>query len=232
MQTIEQIKKLLVKQAVELTTGGFKPTNSMTESWVGRVYLYKADEEIPLDNHGDLMIPVFQLCLDDLPLIPDVLKDTRALTVFIAKDLPMDLTPNGENWLIREYRKTDKLTVKDLANPDSWIKPFPLKPQIVAEDYPVWDGGGIPGEIAAEILALEDSGAIDDYFDVTENHYGHKVGGYPSFCQPGIDFGEGFEFVMQIASDDKAHLNIVDSGTIFLAKNAQTGAWKYYCDFH
>lgn len=232
MQTIEQIKKLLVKQAVELTTGGFKPTNSMTESWVGRVYLYKTDEEIPLDNHGDLMIPVFQLCLDDLPLIPNALKDTRALTVFISKDLPMDLTPNGENWLIREYGMDDELTVKDLANPDSWIKPFPLKPQIVAEDYPVWDGGGIPGEIAAEILALEDSGAIDDYFDVTENHYGHKVGGYPSFCQSDIDFGEGFEFVMQIASDEKAHLNIVDSGTIFLAKNVQTGAWKYYCDFY
>jgi len=34
-----------------------------------------------------------------------------------------------------------------------------------------------------------------------------------------------------LVSDAKAQLNIVDGGTIFLAKNAATGEWEFYCDF-
>ena len=83
-----------------------------------------------------------------------------------------------------------------------------------------------------KILALERARIIEGYYDITHNHYGHKIGGYPSFCQPGIDFGEGFEFMMQIASDPKADLNIVDSGTIFLAHNQMTGQWRLGCDFY
>ena len=143
----------------------------------------------------------------------------------------MGLTSNGENWVIREYEDSGSLTIKNLINKDFGLKPFPLRPQIIEEDYPVWDRGGMPDEIAKEISALEDSGAIDDYYDIAENHYGHKIGGYPSFCQPGVEFGDDFEFVIQIASDEKTHLNIVDRGTIFLAKSLKTGGWKYYCDF-
>ena len=43
MKRIDEIKKILVKKATGFTTGGFKPTNSDTESWIGRVYLYKED---------------------------------------------------------------------------------------------------------------------------------------------------------------------------------------------
>lgn len=232
MDKIEAIKKQLKKQAIELIAGGFKPTNSTTESWIGRVYLYKEEEEIPKDKNGCPMIPLFQLCLDNFPFVPKVLNDTKALTVFISKALPMDLTPNGENWLIREYKKTDTLIIKDLTNNDSFLNAFPLKPQIVEEDYPVWDGGGMSEEIENTILELEDSGEIDDYYDIVENHCGHKIGGYPSFCQPGVYFGDDFEFVLQIVSDEKVNLNIVDGGTIFLAKNTKTGDWKYYCDFY
>lgn len=56
----------------------------------------------------------------------------------------------------------------------------------------------------------------------------HRVG---PCGQPGIEFSPGFEFVLQIASDAKAQLNVVDSGAIFLAKNAASGAWEY-CDFY
>ncbi|MDR2039535.1 MAG: DUF1963 domain-containing protein [Bacteroidales bacterium] len=232
MTEIEKIKKRIAKPATVFMTGGFRPTNSKSESWIGRVYLYKENEEIPKDSEGNLMMTVFQLCLDNFSSVPECLSDTKVLTVFMSKDFPVDLTPNGKIWQIREYTKTDSLIIKDLTNKDSFIKPFPLKPQIVEEDFPVWDGGGLPDEIVDEILELENSGKITDYYDITENHYGHKVGGYPSFCQPGIYFGEDFEFVFQIASDEKANLNIVDSGTIFLAKNTKTGEWVSYCDFY
>jgi len=232
MTPLETIKKQLAKKATGFATGGFKPTNSMTESWIGRVYLYREDEGIPKDKNGKQMFPLFQVWLKDLPYIPDDLIGIKALTVFIAGEIPVDLTPNGENWLIREYKETDVLVVKDLVNENSYLKAFPLKPEMIEADYPVWDGGGIPEELGNEILELEDNGEIDDYYDIAEPVYSHKIGGYPTFCQPGIDFGEGFEFMMQISSDEKANLNIVDSGTIFLAKNTATGEWKYYCDFY
>ncbi len=232
MNEIEDIKGQIVKRGIELKTGGFKPTNSTSESWIGKVYLYKEDEEIPTDKNGKLMIPLFQLCFENLPFIPEIFSNTKVITVFISSDLPVELTPNGENWLLREYKTTDKLVVKDLNNPNSLLKAFPLKPEIIEEDYPVWDGGGLSSKLEDKILELENSGVIEDYYDITENQYGHKIGGYPSFCQPGPDFGDDFEFTIQIASDDKANLNIVDSGTIFLAKNNQTEDWKYYCDFY
>ncbi|HBI86431.1 MULTISPECIES: hypothetical protein [Sphingobacterium] len=60
------------------------------------------------------------------------------ITVFIAEELPMDITANGNEWLLREYKKSDKLIIKELNNPDSGLKPFPLKPSKIEEDYPVW----------------------------------------------------------------------------------------------
>lgn len=230
--TIQEVKNRLAKRAVTFSTRGFKPANTNRESWIGRVYLYKPQEQIPLDKDGNLMLPLFQLCLTELPFVPDVLSDTKVITLFIAEDFPKDLAANGANWLLREYFSEEDLCIKALVNRDTFIKPFPLKPHLVEEDYPVWDGGGIPGGIKEEILKLEDKGAIESSYDMVENHYSHKVGGYPTFCQPGINFGEGFEFVFQIASDEKAHLNIVDNGMIFLAKNSKTGEWKFYCDFY
>ncbi|RKE55912.1 DUF1963 domain-containing protein [Sphingobacterium detergens] len=232
MNEVEKIKQQIVRKAIEFKTGGFRPTNSISESWIGKVYLYKEDEEIPKDKNGNLMFPLFQLCLEDIEIRPDILADTMVITVFIAEELPMDITANGNEWLLREYKKSDKLIIKELKNPDSGLKPFPLKPSKIEEDYPVWDGGGLTSEMENEILKLEDSGIIEGYYDIAENQYGHKLGGYPSFCQPGVYFGNDFEFVFQIASDDKANLNIVDSGTMYFAKNAKTEEWNFYCDFY
>jgi len=231
MDEIENIKREIVRTATEFIISDFKLTNSFSESWIGKVYLYKYDEEIPKDCNGVLMIPLLQLNLENI-VLPEIISDSKVITVFVSEELPMDLTENGQNWLLREYKKSDSLTIKELKHPETIIKSFPLKKQIIDEDYPVWDGGGLTSEIEDKIIELENSGIIEDYHDVTENCYGHKLGGYPSFCQPGIDFGDDFEFIFQIASDDKANLNFVDSGTLFFAKNKKTGEWRYYCDFY
>ena len=156
-------KQQIVRKAIEFKTGGFRPTNSISESWIGKVYLYKEDEEIPKDKNGNLMFPLFQLCLENIEIRPDILADTMVITVFIAEELPMDITANGNEWLLREYKKSDKLIIKELKNPDSGLKPFPLKPSKIKEDYPVWDGGGLTSEMENEILKLEDSGIIEGY---------------------------------------------------------------------
>lgn len=248
---IAEIKDRLAKRATELSAGAFKPTYSDKESWIGRVAFYKEEESIPLDADGTPMLPLLQLSLEGLPYIPDGLENTKMITVFISEDLltgryssangapstpsgdgaPNYLSANGEGWVLREYSKDDHLINKRLENLDSYIRSYPLKTTFIREDYPVWDSGGIPSDIEDEILRLEKAGEITDYYDIVENNYGHKLGGHPTFCQSGIDFGEDFEFLLQIASDGKANLNIVDAGTIFLAKNRKTGEWRLYIDF-
>jgi hypothetical protein len=69
----------------------------------------------------------------------------------------MDLTKNGKNWLIREYKKSDSLTIKDLINLKTYIKQFHLKPKTIKKDYPVWDGGGLTSDMECRILELENS---------------------------------------------------------------------------
>ncbi len=228
---IHEIKNRLVKKATSLTIGSFKPTGSDKESWLGRVSFYKEEEGIPEDSVGLPMLPLLQLSLEGLPFVPEGLKNIKMLTVFVSEDLPTGLADNGDDWLLREYSQDDQLVHKDLHNPESYVRPFPLKATLIPEDYPVWDGGDIPADLEDEILKLEDAGEIEDYYDMVENNYGHKLGGYATFYQSGIDFGEDFAFTLQIASDEKARLNIIDNGTIFLAKNSKTGEWRLYVDF-
>ncbi|MCE6984398.1 hypothetical protein EI534_45020, partial [Pseudomonas frederiksbergensis] len=83
----------------------------------------------------------------------------------------------------------------------------PLRAEKLDEDYPLWDGAGVPDDLVEEILRLERAGDIESYYEVTTHAYEHKIGGYPSFCQSGVDPGEGFEFVFQISSDAKINLN-------------------------
>jgi len=230
---IKEIKEKLAKRAIGFTTGGLRPSNSQNESWIGRVYLYGQYEYIPLDKNRNMMLPLFQLSLEDLPFVPETLKDTKVITVFIVKPFPAGFRPNGDGWVLREYKKSDELNIKDLKNSQSHIKPFPLKANLIEQDFPLWDDEwNMPSEIRNEIIKLENSGEIESYYDFVDNHYMHKLCGYPAFSQPGVNFGEDFEFVFQISSDEKARLNIIDSGAIFLAKNKKTGEWKYYCDFH
>jgi len=234
--TIEEIQNKIAKPVTAFTTGGFRPTNTIEESWIGRVTAFNEDEEIPLDKDGDLMIPLMQLYLPNLPFVHNSIRNTKIITVFISKEFPECLEKMGENWIVREYDNLDEIVIKKLVNPESFIQAFPLKAEFVEKDFPIWDGGGLSMEMEDEIIKLEDEGVIDSYYDITDHVYEHKIGGYPSFCQSGIGdsdgFGDGFEFVFQISSDGKANLNVVDSGSLMFAKNEVTGEWSLYYDFY
>ena len=120
----EQLKGHISRPATWMSTGGLRPTQALTESWVSRAFLYRENEEIPLDKSGQPMFPLFQLCLEGLPFVPGIVKNTRFLTVFLSPELPIGVTPNGQNWLIREYGYDEPVLRKALHNPDSWFKPF------------------------------------------------------------------------------------------------------------
>ncbi|MBS1605251.1 MAG: hypothetical protein JST42_21485, partial [Bacteroidetes bacterium] len=127
---IAEIKNRLAKRATELSAGGFKPTYSDKESWIGRVAFYKEDESIPLDADGTPMLPLLQLSLEGLPYIPDGLENTKMITLFISENLSTDGNPqgapsaNGDGWVLREYKKDDRLVNKRLENLDNYIRSF------------------------------------------------------------------------------------------------------------
>ncbi|MBD5089256.1 MAG: DUF1963 domain-containing protein [Clostridiales bacterium] len=228
--TIEEIKEKLAKKAIIFQTGGSRPTKELLESWIGCVCWKRLEEEIPIDQNGKPMFPIATLFLKDLPYIPDALQGMELITVFMAEDIYDHLRFVEDYFCIRVYENLDKLVVCDWKS--EIMKAFPLVPQLVENDYPTWDGGGIPMNIEDEILRLEDEEDIDYYGDICEEIYReHKIGGYPAFCQPGYWF-EDYDFVFQISSDEKAQFNIVDNGEFYFFYHKEKKDWKVTCDFY
>ena len=228
----KDIRKRLARPAIKFAAGGFRPTHSDDESWLGRVFLFRPDESVPKNVAGIELHPYAQLYLPDLPFCSSALRGIRVLTLFISEPFPEPFEAMGDNWLIREYSFDEVLVRKDFASPNSPLKPFALQAELVDEDFPLWDGGGIPRDVELEILKLEDTGEIESYYDLVSHVFEHKIGGYPSYCQPGDDPGDDFEFVFQISSDTKINLNVVDSGSLMFWRNRVSGEWAIYYDFY
>lgn len=232
----EKIKELQRKIAREITyfqTGGVRPRGAIDECWIGRVLACAADEELPTDQNGAPMLPLAQFYLPALPHVPQVLDGVKLLAVFISQDL-IGKSPEQMDglWKVREYKNEAELAIKELSNPRSQIRPFPLQPKFAADDTPVWDGGGLDADAIDEILRLEETEGLEYYDDIALEFYNcTKFGGYPSFCQSGVSFGDDFQFVFQISSDEKACFNVIDGGSLMFAKNPQSGAWSLYYDF-
>lgn len=229
---IQEIRRRLAVPAIKFVAGGFRPTLKDEESWLGNVFLFRPDEAIPKNDAGEELHPYAQFFLPCLPFASLALKGIRVLTVFVSYPFPEPFEPMGNNWVIREYTFDDELVRKELPVANTFLKPFALKAELVEEDFPLWDGGGVPRDLELEILELERSGQIESYYDVITHTYEHKIGGYPSFCQSGMDPGDDFEFVFQISSDSKINLNVVDSGSLMFWKNRNNGTWAIYYDFY
>jgi uncharacterized protein YwqG len=210
--------------------GGFRPTNAIEESWLGRVSHFLPEEDVPLDKHGNRMMPLGQFYLPALPFVPEPLSKLSVLTVFISPELEGDSELMEGCFEVREYEKIDRLVRREPEKGGAELKPFPLRPQLVEVDHPVWDGGGLTREQEDAFLALEGRREISNYYDVTSHVYGHKIGGYPSFCQSGVDL-HPYEFVFQISSDSKIQLNVIDNGSLTFWRHPNLGTWKLYYDF-
>ncbi|MFG0592291.1 DUF1963 domain-containing protein [Myroides odoratimimus] len=237
MKTIEQLKQEIGRTITAFEVGGFRPLNTIEESWIARVTAYKEEEGIPLDDQGREMIPLLQLYLSNLPFVPKALEGIVLLTVFMSYNYPEQLEPMGNKWVIRTYDSLEGVVQKELTNKDSILHPFPLKPRLEQVDYPIWDGGGLTLEQEDRICEMEDEGVMESYYDVFDTHcYDTKLGGYPSYCQSGIgvdeEYGEGHEFVFQISTNEKVNLNVVDNGSFMFAYNKQSKGWSIYYDFY
>jgi uncharacterized protein YwqG len=230
---IAEIKQELKRKAIIFKTGGKRSTKEIHESWIGRVGFCLPGEAVPDDADGKPMDPLAMIFLEPLPFVPQALSGVKMLAIYLSDSILNHREDNAfdEYYAIREYARLDGLIPCD--NVSSYIKPFPLFPELKEDDYPVWDGGGIPEALGDEILRLEEDAGIEYFDDIVENNYScHKVGGWPCFCQSGVWFGDDDAFVLQISSDEKAQLNIVDSGNFYFFRNEKTGTWKLHCDFY
>ncbi|MEO1174371.1 MAG: DUF1963 domain-containing protein, partial [Myxococcota bacterium] len=210
---LEALLQQIGRRCTSLEAGGFRPTHELDESWLGRVSYYSRNESIPTDTHGDRMVELGQFYLPAFPYVPPCLSEVVMLTAFISPELQGDSDLMEGCFAIREYREVDSLVQKSFGRSASGLKPFPLRPHLVETDHPVWDGGGLTPEQEDAFLALEEKNVISNYYDVTSHAYGHKFGGYPSFCQSGVDL-HPHEFVFQVSSDPKIELNVIDNGSL------------------
>jgi hypothetical protein len=77
-----------------------------SKSFIGNVTLCKIGEKWPIHN-GEHLLPIFQLYIKDLPLIPRILSDIEYLMIFIHKE-GYDAS-NKDSICIRSYNSNDKL---------------------------------------------------------------------------------------------------------------------------
>ena len=226
--TIDEIKRILQRKAVIFETGGFKPTNEIGESWIGAIKWKKTVDEIPKDIDGTEMLPLASLFTGYMEYIPNEIEGIILCNVFISPNILDHLIDMEGYFSVKTYNSIEGLELCDLKN--EYMKAFPLEPQLVDNDFPMWDGGMDP-DIEAAIIELENKEDIDYYEDIhTEIYPMHKVGGYPAYIQPGR-WDDDYEFIFQISSDDKAGLNIVDSGSFYFFYSKKLDKWDVQCDF-
>lgn len=228
---IEQIKEQLRRKAIVFDTGGIRPTNELGESWIGKVAWKLPNETWPIDEAGNKMIPLATIFPGDSDYVPKQLKGISLITIYLSNELLKNLgSEDYQEWFeINVYENLDDLV--SCEHQSDVIDPFPLVPKFVDNEFPSWED--IEEDLFNIINDMENNDGIDYYGDIHEANYSkHKIGGYPSVIQSGVGYDEGFEFVLQISSDEKAHFNIVDSGNFYFGFNPQTKKWSVRCDFY
>ncbi|MGM9949262.1 MAG: DUF1963 domain-containing protein [Lysinibacillus sp.] len=223
-----QLKDALFKSATIFQTGGVRPTEEMGESWIGKVLWGKEKGSAPSPFE-----PLCTLFLKDLPYVPKELENYQLITIYMDRELFHHL--NQEN--LASFFQIDCYTTLDglqkIDEQSTKMKAFPLIPHLITNDAPAWDSDDMEPAIEDAILRLECEEGIEYYDDIVETIYPmHKVGGYASFTQSGVSFGEEYPFVFQISSDEKARFNIVDSGSFYFFYNRKKQDWIVHCDFY
>ncbi|MGE7693871.1 DUF1963 domain-containing protein [Lysinibacillus sp. NPDC094177] len=206
---IDDIKVQLVRQATIFETGGVRPSHDLLESWIGYV-----GWSLPGEQRPQGFQPLVTLFFKDLPFVPTSIQHFELLTLFINEEIFDHLIEDDLSCFfeIRAYTSIEGLIQQNWQH--DHIRAFPLIPKLIDNDFPTWDGGGIPSDVEDEILRLEHEEDIEYFDDIVEEIYAvHKLGGYPAYCQSGHDYGEDFPFVLQIASDEKAYFKFFQRGS-------------------
>ncbi len=194
----------ITKKATIFETGGGRPTKELLESWIGAVN-YQKEEDKDLFSKENFK-PLAMIFLENLPYVPESVSNIKLINVFMSEEIWNAKDIDIEKYfIIRTYNDLNDLVKCDYTN--SNIKAFPLFPKLVEDDTSMDNSEG-------------------------NKYYNHKVGGFETFCQEPIAVADGYEFIFQITSDEKAGLNIVDGGNFYFYYNKEKDDWIVNYDFY
>lgn len=198
--------------------GGFRPPDDPITSWM--IKGVGLQGERPPTWNGLEMLPLLQVRIDELPVVPPALHGVAMLVVFINRaTIPFD-KPHGEGWLVREYASLDGLVPMPAG--DVPYRPFPIAWDKVEDDMPGW-------EDAWELVDLTpinyDETASSRFFSEFNRYDGTKFGGYPVEIQHGAGVGD---FVFQIDSDPKSGWSWAGDGVAHFHR-AEGKDWRFSC---
>ncbi|MEW4923632.1 DUF1963 domain-containing protein [Algibacter sp. 2305UL17-15] len=217
----EEIIKKISKPSTLFRVGGLRAIDSIQASWFGKILLCKKGEDWPSID-GNLMTPLCQINLSNIPYKPDIIKDINFICVFIDKERIFN-EEGSDSVLIRTYENLDDLIPLRQLEYKTSIKPFQLDPYLEENDCPCWDD--CPINIPEDFE--------DKYEMLFENKSGIKIGGWPTLIQSEIFWtpfnknAEDISFVFQIDSIEKANWSWGNSGVGYFGKNTQTNDWSF-----
>lgn len=202
------------------TLGGFRPPTDPRTSWFGRG-TRRPGEALPLWN-GIPMAPLLQVRVNELPIVPERLRETAMLVLFHCTDRHVFDAPHGEGWLIREY--ADLSDLQPLPEVEAPWRSFPVSWRGVDDDMPGWSDAWSLLDLTA---VNEDENASDRFFSEFQHHEGTKIGGYPFEVQHGAGVAD---FVFQVDTEPKAGWMWGDQGVGYFHA-PKDGPWRMSCQF-
>ena len=204
--------------------GGFRPDLLRPHSWFNGNFWWPTGREWPATQSGP-MVPVLQVLTAELPYVPPALSGIGVLWLFWdeALKLPLDVSDNGEGWLIVTAADAADLERHPTSTREA-RRPFQIRWSLVTDDAPVWSE--LSGLVSSE--AMRDDSFADEFFKQFRTQSRTKVGGYRSFIQDPID--SPGEYVFQVATEPKAEWGVADSGNMYfhLAAGRWRMAWDCY----
>jgi len=214
--------KTKLRRASVAKLGGFRPPDDPKSSWFGKGVCLK-NEGLPVYKEK-AMFPLLQINVAELPYVPEELSETKLLVVFFnQEELPFN-KPNGEGWLIREYKSLEGLMPLPELDLSNILRSFPIKWELVDDDSPGWESAWELVDLAA---VNEDEEASDAFFDEFNTYICTKVGGFPDEVQ---HYAGLKNFVFQIGSEEKANWSWGNGGTAYFHKYSDT-EWVWGCQF-
>jgi uncharacterized protein YwqG len=215
---VHEFRSAIRRRAICLEIGGFQPPENPVTSWFGRVGYALPGETWPCTD-GKPMHALCQINLTELPFRPPRLDDLEFVAVFIGPDNLPSENANGTNWCLRAYRHVDALVPLLPVDTGTTIKPFPMRPKVIEEDYPIHDD--LPCEVPAEIE--------EKYYDLFSNAPGFKLGGWPTLIQSEIYWAPWKkhpitpEYVFQIDTTVKGNWAWGDDGVAYFGRGTAAG---------
>lgn len=186
--------------------------------------------------NGKPMVGMLQINLTRLDFVPPILADFALVTVFYSNffdggPLPTNQCDNGEGWLVRNYRTLEGLVpIVNAPNNPKHAVPHDLAALPVLQEFP--DIEYFPDDAPELYQAYEavDTGDFETYtkLGIPPASERNKIGGFPSCIQYELvdQFPPEYEFAIQISTDAKAKLFIIDGGSIYFARNSNAPPHK------